>query len=105
MSTTDAVAGWMTIGAATIWGGQGVTALIASRRAPATSAPRERARNWQRLALAALQLILGVWFITGLSTGYHAVFWCLIAGFGAMVVWMLIVDVMPWLRSRGTAQR
>jgi hypothetical protein len=105
MSMTMALAGWITIGSATIWGGQGVRALIASRRAAARSGPRVRARNWQRLALATPQAILGVWFITGVSTGYPAIFWWLIAGFGALLAWMVITDVRPRLRSRGTAPR
>jgi hypothetical protein len=52
---TEALAGWIIIGTATIWGGRGVSAQIAGRRAAARPWPRERARNWQRLALAALQ--------------------------------------------------
>ena len=104
MSATEAVAGWITIGSATIWAGGGVSALIGNRRAAARSGPRERVRRWQRLALAALQLILGVWLITGPSKGYPAVFWWLIAGYGALLAWMVITEVRPWLRSRGTAR-
>jgi hypothetical protein len=96
---TDAPAGWITIGTATIWAGKGVSALIASRRAAATPRRRERAQKWQWLALAALQVILGVWFLTDPSA-HPAVLWWLTAGFGALLAWMFITDVGPWLRSR-----
>ncbi len=96
---TDAPAGWIIIGTATIWVGNGVRALIVSRRAAATPCRRKRAQKWQWLALAALQVVLGVWFITGPSA-HPAVEWWLVAGFGALAAWMLITDVSPWLWSR-----
>jgi hypothetical protein len=93
---TDAPLGWIMIGAATIWAGKGVSALLASRRAAATSSRRERAEKWQWLALGALQVIIGLGFITG-----PAILWWLTSGLGALLgAWMFVTDVSPWLRSR-----
>ena len=101
MSVTYAEAGWLLIAAAAIWAVKGVRAVIADRRQTAT--PRrpgqERAQKWQWLALAAVQVGDGVWFLTGPSR-HAALSWWLGAGIGALLVWMIITDFGPWLRSR-----
>lgn len=99
---TDALAGWIFVGTAMIWAGKGLRALTASRRAAAPSGYRERAQKWQWLAAAALQVSLGIWFITGPSA-HHEVLWWLVAGSSVLLVWMIITDVGPWLRSRLTS--
>jgi uncharacterized membrane protein YgcG len=99
MSTDYAIAGALQLATAAIWAGMGASALIARRRSLATRRQSRLTEEWQWLALAALQVILGVWFI-GVPTAHPAVTWWLASGFGAVVVWMLITDVGPWLRSR-----
>lgn len=92
---TDALAGWVCIGTATILTGNFLGELAASRRA----GRKERAQNWQWLAIAALQVFLGVRFVTTPSP--HDGFpWWLVAAALAVLTWMLITDVGPWLRSR-----
>ncbi len=103
MSMSDALAGWITVGAAMIWAGKGVHALIASRRAAPPSGYAERAQKWQWLALAALQVSIGVWFITGPSAHHGVFWWWLVAGFSALLAWLLITDAGPWLKSRLTS--
>jgi hypothetical protein len=94
---TDAPAGWIILGTATISAGKFIGALVASRRAPSP----ERAQKWQWLALAALQVSLAVRFITEPSP-HDTVPWWIVAGGVALLTWMLITDVGPWLRSRLT---
>jgi hypothetical protein len=96
---TDAPAGWITIGAAAIWAGKSVSALMASRRAKTRPSRRDRAEKWQWLALAAVMVILGVWDIAGPSA-HPAVLWWITAGFGALLASLFITDIGPWLRSR-----
>lgn len=108
MSITNAESGWLAIVTAAIWAAKGIGAVIAGRRQ--TTTPRrprqDRAQKWQWLALAALQVVLGVWFLTGPSRD-AAVSWLLEAGIGALLVWMIITDIGPWLRSRlnGSSKR
>jgi hypothetical protein len=99
MSVSDASAGWLFIAAATIWAGKGIGAVIASRRRPAKAGHGERAQKWQWLALAVLQVTIGIRSITYSST-HHGTPWWLYAGWGALAIWMLITDVVPWLISR-----
>jgi hypothetical protein len=96
MSVTGAVAGWINVGAATMWAGRGVGAFIASRRA-ATSRARDVPAQWQWLALAGLQAVLGAWFISGPSKGYPPVFWWLMAGYAGLLAWMVGTDLRPRL--------
>jgi hypothetical protein len=100
MSVTRDISGCISIVTAATWAANGVTALVASRRAPGTLGPRQRARKWQWFALAGLAMIFAVWIVTGPSTGYPAVFWCLMAGYAIMLAWLLITDLGPWLRTR-----
>jgi hypothetical protein len=106
MSMTDALAGWIFISTATFWAGKGIRALIADRhRKPATRRNRAReAQKWQWLALAAVQLAIGVWDISGPSTHPTAQWW-LVAAVGILFIWLFITDVSPWLRSRMQRQR
>jgi hypothetical protein len=105
MSMADALAGWIFIGFAAIWAGQGINALIATRRQPAARrGPVREASKWLWLTLAALQLALGVWFITGRSTHLAAQWWLGVAG-GGLTIWMFITDISPWLRSRMRGQQ
>jgi hypothetical protein len=99
MPVNDATAGWLFIAAATIWAGKGIGALIASRRRPAKAGRGERAQKWQSLTLAVLLATLGIRSIT-YSPARRGTSWWLYAGTGALVIWMLITDVVPWLRSR-----
>lgn|ERR1700722_1529970 len=101
MAVTDADAGWLIIAAAAIWAAKGVRAVIAGRRQTATPgrSRRDRAQKWQWLASAALDVVLGVWFLTGPSR-HPSLSWWLGAGVGALLVWMIITDFGPWLRSR-----
>jgi hypothetical protein len=99
MSITNAAAGWLTIAAAAIWVGKGVGAVIAGRRSAAPPSRRDRAQKWQWLDLGALQVALGIWFLTG-PTRHPVLSWWLDAGFGVIFVWMAITDFGPWLRSR-----
>jgi hypothetical protein len=98
MSMTHALAGGIFIGAAVIWAGAGVRALIATRGATAAGR-RDRTQKWQWVALGGLQVAIGVWFVTGPSK-HPAGMWWLIAGQAAFAVWMFLTDVRPWLRSR-----
>jgi hypothetical protein len=100
MSVTSAMGGCASVVTAAIWASNGVTALVASRRAPRTLGRRQRARKWQWLGFAGLAMIFAVWIITGPSTGYPAVFWWLMAGYVIMLAWLLITDLGPWLRTR-----
>lgn len=97
---TDVPAGWILITAAAIWAGKGVSVLIGSRRQAATAKQGDRSQKWQWLTLAAMQVILGVWFITGPSRHAGISWWLLGAGFVALMIWMFVTDVGPWLRSR-----
>ena len=96
---TDAIAGWIVVGTAGICASKGLSALIAGRHAAAPSGHADRAQKWQWLVLAGLQMIIGVWFITGPSR-HPAVQWWVTSGFGALAAWMLVTDFGPWLRSR-----
>jgi hypothetical protein len=95
ISVTDAPAGWILIGTATIWAGKFIGALVASRGA----ASGERLQKWQWLAFAALQVIAGVRFITEPSP-HDGIPWWLAAAGVALLTWMLITDAGLWLRSR-----
>lgn len=100
MSLSEAPVGWIFIASATMWAGKGIGALIASRRAPAKAGRGERAKKWRWLALAVLQVILGIRFITHSSAHHGISWWLFYAGSGALLIWMLITDVVLWLRSR-----
>jgi hypothetical protein len=97
ISVTDALVGWMIIVAAAIWAGKFVGALVARDG----TTRWERMQKWQWLGFAALLVILGVRFITEPSS-HSGVPWWLAAAGTALLTWMLIADVGPWLRSRLT---
>jgi hypothetical protein len=99
MSMSDALGGWLFIAAATVWAGKGIATLIASRRGPAKEGRGERAQKWQSLALAGLLVILGIRSLS-YSAAQNGTPWWLYAGTVALLIWMLITDVVPWLRSR-----
>jgi hypothetical protein len=99
---TDAPAGWIAIAAAVIWAALGLRAVLARR----SGSKPERgmwSENWQWcLIMAVIQLAEGIWFVAGSSPrqGPGVMLWVITAATGAVLIWMVAVDIGPWLRSR-----
>jgi hypothetical protein len=105
MSVGNEVSACTAFAMAALWAHRGIRLQPGRRRAAVSRPYRERARAWQYLAVAGLQVVFGVWLVTGPSRGYPPVFWGLIAAYGALLAWNVATDLIARLAARRAEDR